>query len=98
MSYKIIIVDEAKIDFKESINWYKDINPKLAHRFILSFKESLVVIKNDPFHFQIRYDDVRIIMLTSFPFLIHFTVTENVIIIKAVFHSSRDSKLNIFKS
>jgi plasmid stabilization system protein ParE len=96
MSYKIIIINEAKIDFKESINWYKDINTKLAIRFIASFKESLSKIKNDPFHFQIRYDDVRICMLTTFPYLIHFTVNENTIIIKAIFHSSRDSKLNVF--
>ena len=72
MNYKIVIVDEAKIDFKESLFWYKKINPKLAKRFHLSFKESLAIIKKNPFHFQIRYDDVRIIMLTTFPYLIHF--------------------------
>jgi hypothetical protein len=95
MNYKIVILYEAKIDYRKSLFWYKNIDPKLAKRFHLSFKKSLAIIKNNPFHFQIRYNEVRIIMLTTFPHLIHFTVDNNVIIIKAIYHSSRDSKLNI---
>jgi hypothetical protein len=95
MSYKIIIVDEAKIDFRESLLWYKNIDSKLAKRFNLSFKESLTIIKKNPFHFQIRYDDVRILILTTFPYLIHYSIHKNSIVIKAIYHSSRDSKLNI---
>ncbi len=96
MTYKIVIIDEAKVDYKKSLKWYKDINPKLAERFNSSFKESLILIKRNPLHFQIRYDDVRLIMITKFPYLLHFTVSENLIVIKAIYHSSRDSKLNIF--
>jgi hypothetical protein len=95
MNYKIVIIDEAKIDFRKSFVWYKNIDPKLAKRFYLSFKKSLAIIKKNPFQFQIRYNEVRIIMLTTFPYLIHFTVNKNVIVIKAIYHSSRDSKLNI---
>ena len=74
MNYKIFIVDEAKIDFRESLFWYKNVDQKLAKRFHLSFKKSLSIIKKNPFHFQIRYDDVRIIMLTTFPYLIHYII------------------------
>jgi hypothetical protein len=95
MNYKIFIVDEAKIDFRESLFWYKNVDPKLAKRFHLSFKKSLSIIKKNPIHFQIRYDDVRIIMLTTFPYLIHYSIYKNSIVIKAIYHSSRDSKLNI---
>lgn len=67
MNYKIVIIDEAKIDYTESLFWYKNVDPKLANRFHLSFKESLAILKKNPFHFQKRYDEVRIIMLTTFP-------------------------------
>jgi hypothetical protein len=93
MNYKIVIIDEAKIDYRKALFWYKNINPKLAKRFHLAFKESLEIIKKNPFHFQVRYNDVRIIMFTIFPYLIHFTVDKNVIVIKAIYHSSRDSEL-----
>lgn len=95
MNYKIVIIDEAKIDFRESLFWYKNVDPKLAKRFYLSFKKSLSIIKKNPFHFQVRYNNVRIIMLTTFPYLIHYSIHKNSIVIKAIYHSSRDSKLNI---
>lgn len=96
MSYRIVIVDEAKLDFREALNYYKDINPKLARRFNQSFKESLKIVKGNPELFQIRFDDVRIKILKTFPYLIHFTIYRDLIVIKAIYHSSRNSKLNYF--
>jgi hypothetical protein len=95
MNYKIFIVEEAKIDLSQSIDWYKNINPKLAKRFLESFKEGVSIIRKEPLHFQIRYDDVRIVMLNTFPYLIHYTLDKNTIIIKAIYHSSRNSELSI---
>lgn len=95
MNYKIVVVEEAKIDLSQSIDWYKNINPKLAKRFLESFKEGISIILKEPLHFQIRYDDVRIMMLTTFPYLIHYTLDKNTIIIKAIYHSSRNSDLSI---
>ncbi|MDI9311339.1 MAG: type II toxin-antitoxin system RelE/ParE family toxin [Limnohabitans sp.] len=96
MNYKIIILNETKNDFKQSYLWYNDINPKLAYRFKNSFKQSIDVLKKNPLHFQIRYDDVRVIVLTTFPYLIHYSIYKNTIIIKAIYHSSRNSELGIF--
>ena len=95
MNYKIVLVEEAKIDLSQSIDWYKNINPKLAKRFLESFKEGISIISKKPLHLQIRYDDVRIMMLTTFPYLIHYTLDKNTIIIKAIYHSSRNSDLSI---
>ena len=96
MSYKIVIIDDAKIEYKKSFNWYKSINPILSERFYNSFKESLSVIKKNPLLFQIRYDDVRVKLLSDFPYLIHYKILNNVIISEAIYHSSRDGELNIF--
>lgn len=59
-------------------------DPKLAKRFYQSFKKSIAIIKQNPFQFQIRYDEVRIIMLTTFPYLIHYTIDNKIIVIKAI--------------
>ena len=96
MNYKIIIIDDAKIDYKKSFLWYKNINPILSKRFYNSFKESLTVIKKNPLLFQVRYDDVRIKLISDFPYLIHYKILNNVVIIEAIYHSSRDGELNIF--
>ena len=94
MNYKILIVDEAKNDFRKAQTWYKNIDSKLAGRFLLSFKKSLFDIKRNPLHFQITYDDVRIVVLHTFPYFIHYSIHKDIIVIQAIYHSSRDSKLN----
>jgi len=96
MSYKIVILEEAKADYKESLLFYKKINPKLAVRFNDSFKKSIAFITKNPFQFQIKYDDVRIIFFRTFPYAIHYSIYENSVIIKSIFHTSRDSDLNVF--
>lgn len=96
MNYKVVIIDEAKLDFREALKYYKDINPKLSRRFNQSFKESLKIIREKPELFQIRFEDVRIKAFKTFPYLIHYTIYDDLIAIKAILHSSRNSKLNRF--
>jgi hypothetical protein len=96
MKYKIVTIDEAKIEFRKSFYWYKDINPVLSKRFYNSYKESLLIIRKNPIIFQICYDEVRIKMFDEFPYLIHYRVIDNLIIIQSVCHSSRDGNLNLF--
>lgn len=96
MNYKIIILEEAKTDYKKSLLWYKNIHPKLAIRFNDSFKESMVTLKKNPLLFQVKYDTVRIVFLKTFPYAIHYSIYENYIVIKSIFHTSRDSESNLF--
>uniref|UniRef100_UPI004049AC05 type II toxin-antitoxin system RelE/ParE family toxin n=1 Tax=Flavobacterium sp. TaxID=239 RepID=UPI004049AC05 len=94
MNFKIIILEEAKSDVRESITWYKNINPIFSKRFTNSFSNSVKQIKENPYQYQIRYDEVRVVLLRTFPYLIHFSIDNETIVIKAVFHTSRDSKIN----
>ena len=97
IKYKTVIVDEAKIEFRKSFYWYKDINPVLSKRFDSSFKKSLSIIKKNPLLFQIRYDDVRIKAFETFPYLIHYRVIDNLILIQSICHSSKNGDLNLFQ-
>ena len=94
MNFKILILEEAKSDVRESIAWYKNINPMLSKRFVNSFNNSVKQIKENPFRFQIRYDEIRVVLLKTFPYLIHFSIDNEIIVIKAVLHTSRNSKIN----
>ncbi|RTY66287.1 hypothetical protein EKM05_11380 [Flavobacterium sp. GSP27] len=93
MGYKIVIVEEAKLDFKTALDWYKGIHPKLGDTFSNSFKESLKIIKSNPLLFQIRYDKTRVALIENFPYLIHFNSYENIIVITAIFHTSRNTEI-----
>lgn len=93
MNYKIVIIEEAKLDFKEAFEWYKNIQPKLGERYKTSFKESLKIIKSNPLLFQIRYNDSRVALIENFPYTIHFNIYDNTIVIKAIFHTSRNTEI-----
>ncbi len=96
MKYKTVIIPEAKIEFRKSFYWYKDINPILSKKFNSSFKQSLSIIRKNPLLFQIRYDVVRIKEFDTFPYLIHYRIIDNLIIIQSICHSSRVGNLNLF--
>ncbi|MBA3985565.1 MAG: type II toxin-antitoxin system RelE/ParE family toxin [Flavobacteriales bacterium] len=65
-------------------------NPSLSLRFTKYFKEIIKSIEENPLKYQIRYDNYRVRLLRKFPYLIHFSIESDLILIKAVFHTSRD--------
>lgn len=87
------MVEEAKLDFKKTLEWYKSIQPKLGENFTKSFKESLKIFKSNPLLFQIRYDNCRVALIENFPYLIHFNNYDNIIVITAIFHTSRNAEI-----
>jgi plasmid stabilization system protein ParE len=97
MSYKIILLPKAYEDIKEINEFYKRINIELVKRFNKNLKAEIKIVAKNPLLFQVRYDtSFRVVKIKQFPYLIHFETTEHSIIINAIYHSSRDSKLNEF--
>ena len=93
MAYKLIILPKAKLDIKEASVWYAERQFELDKCFIASVKETTGIIKSNPFLFEIRYDNIRTALLDTFPYLIHFTIYTDVVVIKAVYHTSRNSEI-----
>ncbi len=92
MNYKIILLPLAKIDIKEAAVWYENVQKNLGKRFLNSVKTEIKIISKNPLLFQIRYDQTRVALIETFPYLIHFEIDKNKIVIKAVIHTSRNSK------
>lgn len=92
MSYKVVILPLAVQDIKEINFFYKSLNKNLVERFNNNLKNEIKIIKKNPFLFQSRYDDFRVVKIDKFPYLIHFDVHENLIVIIAIYHTSRNSK------
>ena len=92
MIYKLSILPLAVQDIKEINFFYKTLNKNLAKRFNNNLKNEIKIIKENPFLFQVRYDDFRTVKIGEFPYQIHFEIHENSIVINAIFHTSRDSK------
>ena len=91
--YKVKILPSAKIDIKESAQWYNDQQKGLGKKFTAQIRKKINFIKQNPKAVPIRYDDITRTAITDvFPFMIHFMIENKTIIIKAVFHTSLNPK------
>lgn len=62
----------------------------LGISFENSISKTIQQIQKNPLKVQIRYNTIRVAILSKFPFGIHYTVRENEILIIAVFHTSEN--------
>ncbi|WP_209328778.1 type II toxin-antitoxin system RelE/ParE family toxin [Lunatimonas salinarum] len=95
MSYKIKLLQEARLDIKEIIAWYNEEKPELGKRFYESLKSRLNYIRKYPLHCQVGYRDVRNILVDKFPYQVHYRIEEleKSIIVFAVTHTSRNPRV-----
>lgn len=95
MSYKIKLLQEARLDIKESIEWYNDQKAGLGKQFYESVKLRLQYIQRNPLHYQVSYRDIRNALVDKFPHQVHYRVEESsqLIVVFAVTHSSRDPRI-----
>lgn len=92
MAYKIRVETAVILDIQEAIDWYNKRQKGLGRKFHNSLKKHFKTLSINPFY-QVRYDDVRCLPVKKFPFMIHYTVSEElkIVTIRAVFNTSRDS-------
>lgn len=93
MIYNLLILPKAEQDIKEINFNYKLINKSLAKKFNDALKKEVNIIHQNPYLYQIRYDELRMAKIDKFPYSIHFEIYSDAIVINAIYHNSRDSKI-----
>jgi hypothetical protein len=90
MRAKIKYAIFVKEDILGSVNWYNQSQKGLGVRFLKEVKEKINYIAQNPENIQVRYQDVQIAVVKTFPYTIHFRFLkeENALWILAVFHTS----------
>lgn len=88
MDYFLTITEAAELDIKKSFLWYEEQKEDLGFRFEKDISSVFNSIIRNPLKFQIRYSNIRVALLSTFPYGIHFRVANNEIIVFAVFHTS----------
>jgi toxin ParE1/3/4 len=93
MDYSILLDERASQDIQEAIDYYEDQQPGLGEKFENALNKQIQVLEKNPF-FQLRYDNVHCLPVKKYPYMIHFTIDEErfLVIVRAVFHTSRDPK------
>jgi mRNA-degrading endonuclease RelE of RelBE toxin-antitoxin system len=93
MHFTISFDKRAIKDFHENILYYETQQAELGKRFAKSVEKTLEFISKNPY-FEIKYDDIRCLLVKKFPFRIHYRVDEKNKKIKvyAITHTSKSSQ------
>jgi len=92
MNFKIVITPEAKVDLKESSNWYNNKRKGLGLEIVKQIKEKVSQIQELPNSCNIKYKEIHTAVIKQFPFMVHYWVDESIstIYIIAALHTSRN--------
>ena len=89
MSYRFVSKPTVTFDIEAIVSYYKNIFPDVVDAFLDRLEEAKKYISNYPVAFQVKYKNVRTLLLKQFPYHIHYIVDESKqqIIILAVVHA-----------
>jgi len=92
MSYSFVNRPAVSNDIIDAVDYYKNINAQLARQFLARLREAKTYIDKSPLGFQIKYKEVRTLLLKQFPYHIHYLVdeTKKQIVILAIIHAYKN--------
>ena len=80
----------ALAEYEESLQYYRDLDPSLAERFVAAIEHTIERIVEMPERWRLVEADVRRGLTHVFPYGILYTVESDYILVLAVMHCSRE--------
>jgi toxin ParE1/3/4 len=86
----------ARADFREAADYYREIDPGLANRWVDAVEHRLVDIGRQPRLGSPRFSEtlsvvgLRYKAVSRFPYLVFYVETENDVIVVRILHERRD--------
>ena len=95
MNYTIMFRRKALEDYDEARLWYQDHSKDSKIRFEKGISQALSKIAAHPKAYSYRFNDVRIMPLKKFPYLICYRVDDvhQIVTVIAVWHQARDREI-----
>lgn len=94
MTHTFVNKPKVIFDIEDIVDYYKSINPELATAFLDRVDEAKKYIADFPEAFQIKYKNVRTVLLEQLPYHIHYIVDDakKQIVVLAVIHAYKNPK------
>jgi plasmid stabilization system protein ParE len=91
VSYKVVNHPAVEEDIASVLTFYKSAGKRIINEFLSRLLEVNDYLKTNPYSFQVRYKEVRLIMLKQFPFQLHYIIDEfnKSVIVLAIVHTYR---------
>lgn len=83
-SYKIKVFPEALTDIQKTTDWYNEQSYGLGTRFQKQVITQINKLNKTAEIYTVRYKDVRCMIIRKFPFMVHFLIENETVVIFAV--------------
>lgn len=91
--YQLQVLQKAREDMQKSADWYNEQQSDLGDRFLLSVVDTLRLIEANPLHYEEKYSKkFRFAQVAIFPFVVVFKIKKQLVVVNAIFHTSRNPK------
>ena len=88
--YRLVSDPRADIDIEAAFEWYERERPGLGLEFLDELRAAYGRIVDGPLKYQQLRSNIRRALLKRFPYAVFFTVEDEIIVVLAVLHTSRD--------
>lgn len=92
MTHRLEFRPEASADVAEAFSWYEAQRPALGTDFEAELDRTLYLIQTIPAAGPVVYRALRRALLHRFPFAIYYTLSSDLIEVRAVLHQRRSPK------
>ena len=89
---RIRFLPEAEAELLEAARWYREQSFGLDHEFMRCVDDALATVSRVPGIFPMVHRQLRRALVRRFPYAIFFEVTDEDLLVYAVFHFSRSPK------
>ena len=75
--FKVRYSPKIYLDIQKAVDFYTEQsqNHELGQRFVNNAENALAKLKQSALHYQVRYDDIRLLPIPSFPYCAHYSPT-----------------------
>jgi toxin ParE1/3/4 len=87
IAFQLVLTVDAINDIDQAVEYYNSVSDGLGFEFANTIDRYFTKIQQVPTASSIRYDQVRVKPIDTFPFTIHYTLTSSQIIILKVFNT-----------
>ena len=92
MTPRLVVRPAAEAEISEAFQWYEDKSIGLGSEFMRAVDASLSAIQRFPTSYAVVYKEIRRAVLRRFPYSLYYLYENDIIVIIACFHGSRDPR------
>ena len=92
MKYQLVLTNRSLSDIEKARAWYNKQQTGLGTKFSDAVFKGIEVVHNNPEGNEVKYRFTREKLIKKFPYLIIYSVEENIIFILRVFHCKQSPK------